>query len=150
MVAIDLPGFGHSDGRPELIAPDASGAFLARLIDEWGLGAPHVVGPDVGEAGHLATRLGAPGSVPGRVGQRGGRRLRNIVDRNLAVVSAASWPWQQPDGFRLVEHDGGARDADAYALLTPQANEPKAPEPRDFDTLREAARSGRIEVVTGL
>src|SRR5258706_325065 len=44
VVAIDLPGFGHSDGRPELIAPDASGAFLARLIDEWGLGAPHVVG----------------------------------------------------------------------------------------------------------
>ena len=39
VVAIDLPGFGHSDGRPELIAPDASGAFLARLIDEWGLGA---------------------------------------------------------------------------------------------------------------
>ena len=36
VVAIDLPGFGHSDGRPELIAPDASGAFLARLIEEWG------------------------------------------------------------------------------------------------------------------
>ena len=48
VVAIDLPGFGHSDGRPELIAPDTSGAFLARLIDEWSLGAPHVVGPDVG------------------------------------------------------------------------------------------------------
>jgi pimeloyl-ACP methyl ester carboxylesterase len=28
-VAIDMPGFGHSDGRSELIAPDASGAFLA-------------------------------------------------------------------------------------------------------------------------
>jgi pimeloyl-ACP methyl ester carboxylesterase len=50
VVAIDLPGFGHSDGRPELIAPDAAGEFLARLIDEWGLGAPHVVGPDVGTA----------------------------------------------------------------------------------------------------
>jgi pimeloyl-ACP methyl ester carboxylesterase len=50
VVAIDMPGFGHSDGRPELIAPDTSGAFLARLIDEWGLGAPHLVGPDVGTA----------------------------------------------------------------------------------------------------
>ena len=50
VVAIDLPGFGHSDGRSELIAPDTSGAFLARLIDEWGLGAPYVVGPDVGTA----------------------------------------------------------------------------------------------------
>src|SRR6266513_1178453 len=39
VVAIDMPGFGHSDGRSELIAPDASGAFLARLIAEWGLAA---------------------------------------------------------------------------------------------------------------
>ncbi len=53
VVAIDLPGFGHSDGRPELIAPDASGEFLARLIDEWGLGAPHIIGPDVGTAAAL-------------------------------------------------------------------------------------------------
>jgi pimeloyl-ACP methyl ester carboxylesterase len=29
VVAIDLPGFGHSDGRPELIAPDTSGASLS-------------------------------------------------------------------------------------------------------------------------
>ena len=34
VVAIDLPGFGHSDGRPELIAPDAMGTFLARLIED--------------------------------------------------------------------------------------------------------------------
>ena len=53
VVAIDLPGFGHSDGRPELIAPDAAGSFLAGLIDEWGLGSPHIVGPDVGTAAAL-------------------------------------------------------------------------------------------------
>ena len=39
-VAIDMPGFGHSDGRPELIAPDTSGAFLARLIDQWAWALP--------------------------------------------------------------------------------------------------------------
>ena len=33
-VAIDMPGFGHSDGRPELIAPDAAGAFLAAKAPE--------------------------------------------------------------------------------------------------------------------
>ena len=58
-----MPGFGHSDGRPELIAPDASGAFLARLIDEWGLGAPHVVGPDVGTAAALFLAAKAPERV---------------------------------------------------------------------------------------
>src|SRR5882724_12790774 len=63
LVAIDLPGFGHSDGRPELIAPDASGVFLAGLIDEWGLGAPHVVGPDVGTAAALFLAARAPERV---------------------------------------------------------------------------------------
>ena len=62
-VAIDMPGFGHSDGRPELIAPDASGAFLAGLIEEWGLGAPHVVGPDVGTAAALFLAAKAPERV---------------------------------------------------------------------------------------
>ena len=63
VVAIDLPGFGHSDGRPELIAPDAMGTFLARLIEEWGLGAPHVVGPDVGTAAALFLAANAPDKV---------------------------------------------------------------------------------------
>ena len=63
VVAIDMPGFGHSDGRPELIAPDTSGAFLARLIDEWGLGAPHVVGPDVGTASALFLAANNPERV---------------------------------------------------------------------------------------
>jgi pimeloyl-ACP methyl ester carboxylesterase len=63
VVAIDLPGFGHSDGRPDLIAPDSSGAFLARLIDEWGLEAPHVVGPDVGTAAALFLAAKTPERV---------------------------------------------------------------------------------------
>ena len=63
VVAIELPGFGHSDGRPELIAPDAAGAFLARLIGEWDLGAPHVVGPDVGTAAALFLAARSPERV---------------------------------------------------------------------------------------
>jgi pimeloyl-ACP methyl ester carboxylesterase len=47
LVAIDLPGFGKSEGRPELFSPQAMGSFLLKLIDEWQLGHPHVVGPDV-------------------------------------------------------------------------------------------------------
>jgi pimeloyl-ACP methyl ester carboxylesterase len=63
IVAIDLPGFGHSDGRPELIAPDAAGAFLAQLIDEWDLGTPHIVGPDVGTAAALFLAARTPERV---------------------------------------------------------------------------------------
>ena len=62
VVAVDA-GIRPSDGRPELIAPDTSGAFLARLIDEWGLGAPHIVGPDVGTAAALFLAARAPERV---------------------------------------------------------------------------------------
>ena len=64
VVAIDLPGFGHSEGRPDLIAPDSAGAFLARLIDEWGLGAPHIVGPDIGTAAALFLAANSPNESP--------------------------------------------------------------------------------------
>ena len=65
IVAIELPGFGHSDqSRPELIAPDTAGAFLERLIDEWGLGSPHVVGPDVGTAAALFLAAKARSALP--------------------------------------------------------------------------------------
>ena len=53
VVAIEMPGFGHSDGREELISPEGAGIFLARLIKEWDLGEPHIVGPDVGTAAGL-------------------------------------------------------------------------------------------------
>jgi len=48
LIAIDLPGFGQSESREELLSPRAMGTFLLRLIDEWELAHPHVVGPDVG------------------------------------------------------------------------------------------------------
>lgn len=48
LLAIDLPGFGQSERRAKLLSPRAMGSFLLRLIDEWGLGRPHLVGPDVG------------------------------------------------------------------------------------------------------
>jgi pimeloyl-ACP methyl ester carboxylesterase len=95
VVAIDLPGFGHSDGRPELIAPDTSGAFLARLIDEWGLGAPHVVGPDVGTAAALFLAAKAPVRVTSltigggavRFPIEAGGALKNIIEApSLDVV----------------------------------------------------------------
>jgi pimeloyl-ACP methyl ester carboxylesterase len=37
LVAIDLPGFGRSERRAELLSPRAMGSFLLRLIDEWEL-----------------------------------------------------------------------------------------------------------------
>jgi pimeloyl-ACP methyl ester carboxylesterase len=63
VVALDMPGFGHSDQPKRLIAPDAMGDFLALLIEEWDLGAPHIVGPDVGTAAALFLANRAPDKV---------------------------------------------------------------------------------------
>src|SRR5262245_31435304 len=48
LIAVDLPGFGASERRADLLSPREMGGFLARLVAEAGLGRPHVVGPDVG------------------------------------------------------------------------------------------------------
>ena len=37
LVAVDLPGFGHSERRNSLLAPRAMGQFVIRLADEFGL-----------------------------------------------------------------------------------------------------------------
>ena len=48
LFAVDLPGFGASERRDDLLSPRAMGGFLARLIAEADLGSPHIVAPDVG------------------------------------------------------------------------------------------------------
>ena len=50
LFAVDLPGFGASERREDLLSPRAMGEFLAQLIAEADLGAPHIVAPDVGTA----------------------------------------------------------------------------------------------------
>src|SRR5262249_33435317 len=42
LFAVDLPGFGASERRADLLTPRAMGEFLARLITETHLDMPHV------------------------------------------------------------------------------------------------------------
>src|SRR3954468_24757052 len=53
LFAVDLPGFGGSERRAELLSPRAMGGFLARLVAEAELGTPHIVAPDVGTSAAL-------------------------------------------------------------------------------------------------
>lgn len=63
LVALDLPGFGGSQGSRELMSPRAMGEFLVRFADALGLESPHVVGPDIG----TGSALFAAGLHPGRL-----------------------------------------------------------------------------------
>jgi hypothetical protein len=107
VVAIDLPGFGHSDGRPELIAPDASGAFLARLIDEWGLGSPHIVGPDVGTATALFLAARAPERVTSNVDDRNIEEVEELDEQKQCKRQRAATRPQEGRCFR--DAPGGSR-----------------------------------------
>ena len=63
LFAVDLPGFGASERRDNLLSPRAMGEFLAQLIVEADLGTPHIVAPDVG----TSTALFAAASHPERI-----------------------------------------------------------------------------------
>src|SRR5215510_8256980 len=46
LFAVDLPGFGASERRADVLSPRGMGEFLVRLVAETSLERPHVVGPD--------------------------------------------------------------------------------------------------------
>jgi len=72
LVAIDLPGFGHSQRNDALLSPRAMGAFLIRLADTFGLSNPHVIAPDVGTAAALFAAALYPGRFRSLVVGSGG------------------------------------------------------------------------------
>ncbi len=72
LVAIDLPGFGHSERRDALMSPRAMGEFLIRVADTFGLDNPHVVGPDVGTGAALFAAALSPGRLRSLVVGSGG------------------------------------------------------------------------------
>ena len=72
LVAVDLPGFGHSERRDDLLSPRAIGEFVIRLIDALGLENPHAVGPDIGTSALLFAAAAHPGRLRSLVIGSGG------------------------------------------------------------------------------
>jgi pimeloyl-ACP methyl ester carboxylesterase len=75
LFAIDLPGFGRSERRADLLSPRAMGAFLAQLIAEADLGRPHLVGPDVGTSAALFAAAAHPERIAGVIVGTGGAAI---------------------------------------------------------------------------
>jgi pimeloyl-ACP methyl ester carboxylesterase len=72
LVAIDLPGFGHSQRREALLSPRAMGEFIIRVADSFGLESPHVVAPDIGTSASLFAAAMDPGRFRSLVVGSGG------------------------------------------------------------------------------
>ena len=116
LVAIDLPGFGHSQRRDALLSPRAMGEFLIRSADAFGLKHPHVIAPDVATAAALFAASACPG------------RLRSLVvgSGSTAVpLQLSGWlkewveapdldPFRSADPRQMVA--GALADITRYAL----------------------------------
>jgi pimeloyl-ACP methyl ester carboxylesterase len=132
VVAIDLPGFGHSEGRPDLFRPSAMAEFLHTLIGEWELDRPHLLAPDVGTSAALFLAARHPESVASLMVGSGATAYPLEVSGTLADIIAA------PDieGFRAM--DIRASIGSTVEPVAPRATEPEVWE--DYVTAYEGGR----------
>jgi pimeloyl-ACP methyl ester carboxylesterase len=72
LFAVDLPGFGASERRDDLLSPRAMGGFLAQLVVEADLRRPHIVAPDVGTSAALFAAAAHPELFAGLIVGTGG------------------------------------------------------------------------------
>ncbi len=84
LFAVDLPGFGASERREDLLSPRAMGEFLAQLIAEADLGRPHIVGPDVGTSAALFAAAAHPERIASVIVGTGGTAIPLQLGEPLA------------------------------------------------------------------
>jgi pimeloyl-ACP methyl ester carboxylesterase len=101
LVALDLPGFGHSQHSESLLSPQAMGEFIIAAADAFGLDHPHVVAPGTATPAALFAAARHPG------------RLRSLV----VGSSAAAVPLQVGG---IVKDVIDAPDLEGYRRGDPQ------------------------------
>jgi len=60
VLAFDLPGFGRSEARQELFAPEKMGEFIVTALEAFDFGSVHAVGLDIGAPSVLFAALSRP------------------------------------------------------------------------------------------
>jgi pimeloyl-ACP methyl ester carboxylesterase len=133
LVAVDLPGFGHSQGRADVLTPSAMGDFLRRFIAELGLGTPHLVAPDVGASAALFLAARHPDAVRSLVVGGGGAAYPLEVTGTLADIIAAP-------GIEVFED----QDVRATIGATVEIAAPRAQEPGIWEDYVSAYENGRF------
>src|ERR1700760_4338225 len=105
LFAIDLPGFGASERRDDLMSPRAMGDFLVRVVDEAELGTPYLVAPDVGTSAGLFAAAAHPESFAGVVVGTGGAAVPLDLGEPLLswVVDPDLDKYRQIDSRLIVE-----------------------------------------------
>ena len=96
LLAIDLPGFGRSERRADLLSPTAMGEFLIRILDEWNISDAHLVCPDVGTPAALFAAAGHPGRIRSLV--VGGGATAYPLEVGGALKDSSKRPTSTPSG----------------------------------------------------
>jgi pimeloyl-ACP methyl ester carboxylesterase len=133
LVAVDLPGFGHSQGRPDVLTPSAMGEFLYQFIGALGLGRPHLVAPDVGTGAALFLAARHPEAVRSMVVGGGGAAVPLDVTGALADIIAAP-------GTEVFE----GQDIRATIGATVESAAPRDREPDVWEDYVSAYENGRF------
>jgi pimeloyl-ACP methyl ester carboxylesterase len=133
LVAVDLPGFGHSQGRANVLTPSAMGDFLGRLIAGLGLGTPHLVAPDVGASAALFLAARQPDAVQSLVVGGGGASYPLEVTGALADIIAAP-------GIEVFQ----GQDIRTTIGATVETAAPRAQEPDVWEDYVSAYENGRF------
>src|SRR5277367_2472713 len=115
VVAVDLPAFGLSESRPNVRNPEALGEFVVRLVEEFELGQPHVVAPDVGTPACLFAAANHPGVFKSLVIGSGATDHTDIGDILDKIVNAPSLePFKNMTGQQFVR--GAIENMKQYKL----------------------------------
>lgn len=102
LLAVDLPGFGHSTGREDLFTSRGMAGFILELADAFELDQPHAVGPDIGTSALLFAAADQPGRLRSLVIGGGGAavplqlgvELKDIVEAPSLDAMAGVEPRQ--------------------------------------------------------
>ncbi len=129
VVAVDLPGFGQSEWREDVMSPAKMGAFLLRLLDQLDLPKVHAIVPDVGTLAALFAAADRPDRFESIVAGSGGVAMELLGDPLRQIVNS--------DRGSFAGLDGGEQ---VVALIRSSARHP-APEAVIEDYRRSSASS---------
>jgi pimeloyl-ACP methyl ester carboxylesterase len=115
LIAVDLPGFGASQSRREVMAPEAMGNFVISLLKHFGVGRSHVVAPDVGTLAVLFAASKGSSLFESLVLGGGAMRVDLAGGRLKDLVQSPTGALANIDGA-----DGIKNYLAQAALLTPQ------------------------------
>ncbi|TDW96670.1 alpha/beta fold hydrolase [Dinghuibacter silviterrae] len=133
VLLVDLPGFGLSQSRPDVMAPEAMGVFFIKLLDHFGLTRVHVIAPDVGTPAVLFAASKQPERFESLV--IGGAAMQP----NLAAGSLKDLIYSPPGSLTEVGSNGVKSYLAHAALLTPAAV---------IEDFRAASAGHRLEEAT--